>query len=366
MTDLFSGLGSFFDNLFKGFDGGAAQPSQQPQKDAELFGQLFSWLPDGGQEMSKAFAPPREVQPWEEPPTIQSVQMRSYGDAGQPRFRSDPRPQNRSTSYSTGYVNSYTPSAETYNGYGGENPDKGGVSFPSDPTAPDAPSEDPKATLAPADLPGTRAYWEASRAPAIDPKEKQLSVREEMRRDRSVHWAPTANFAPAINDVIDRHATANGLDPKFARRVAMIESGGRPGVVTGSYMGLFQMSRGEMQKYGGGDPFNPEDNARAGLRKMAAERNMLAKSLGRDVSPGEVYLAHQQGVGGATKHLQNPAQLAWRSMAQTAEGIQKGERWARKAIWGNVPDRLKRVFGSVDNITSGDFARMWISKVEGK
>src|SRR5262249_42095467 len=36
-----------------------------------------------------------------------------------------------------------------------------------------------------------------------------------------------------------------------------------------------------------------------------------------------------------------------------------------KAIWGNVPDSMKRAFGSVDNITSGQFVNdVWGSKVE--
>jgi hypothetical protein len=82
-------------------------------------------------------------------------------------------------------------------------------------------------------------------------------------------------------------------------------------------------------------------------------------ALNGPLTPAEQYLVHQQGVGGATAHLSNPDQPAWQSMLSTGEGRQKGEGWARKAIWGNVPDQYKAQFGSVDNITSGQFADMW-------
>ena len=70
-------------------------------------------------------------------------------------------------------------------------------------------------------------------------------------------------------------------------------------------------------------------------------------------------MAHQQGAGGAAAHLSNPNQPAWKSMASTAEGQQKGEAWAKQAIWGNVPDDLKARYGSVDNMTSKQFTDMW-------
>jgi hypothetical protein len=51
-------------------------------------------------------------------------------------------------------------------------------------------------------------------------------------------------------------------------------------------------------------------------------------------------------------------------MYQTGEGQQKGQGWAKRAIWGNVPDKDKKRFGSVDNITSKDFMNLWTSRVE--
>jgi hypothetical protein len=52
-------------------------------------------------------------------------------------------------------------------------------------------------------------------------------------------------------------------------------------------------------------------------------------------------------------------------MYSTGEGQEKGPGWAKKAIWGNIPDALKARYGSVENVTSKDFMDIWKAKVEG-
>jgi len=145
-----------------------------------------------------------------------------------------------------------------------------------------------------------------------------------------------------------------------------IESGGDPRNVTGSYKGLFQLSGREFKEHGGsGDILDPEQNTMAAANKLAREKLQFKEKYGKDPTLTDLYMIHQQGPGGAAAHLANPDQAAWKSMASTAEGKQKGEAWAKKAIWGNVPDDLKKKFGSVENISSKDFYAMWGSKVEG-
>ena len=168
-----------------------------------------------------------------------------------------------------------------------------------------------------------------------------------------------------VGDVIDREAAAAGVDANMLRRFAKIESGGNAGAVTGSYKGLFQMSDAEFAKYGGGDIFNPTDNARAAARKIAAEAAEFRSKYGRDPTPTDLYMQHQQGVAGYGAHLSNPTAPAWQNMASTAEGRQKGDAWAKLAIWGNIPDKEKARFGSVENVTSADFVAMWQNRVEG-
>jgi hypothetical protein len=160
-------------------------------------------------------------------------------------------------------------------------------------------------------------------------------------------------------------ASAAGVDPDLMDRIARIESGGNPNAVTGSYKGLFQLSDNEFAKHGGGNIFNAADNSLAYANKLKAETAAFENKYGRQPTATEIYLTHQQGQGGFDAHNANPNRPAWQNMFSTAEGRQKGEAWAKKAIWGNVPDQLKPLFGSVDNITSQQFVDLWRSKVEG-
>jgi hypothetical protein len=51
-------------------------------------------------------------------------------------------------------------------------------------------------------------------------------------------------------------------------------------------------------------------------------------------------------------------------MYLTSEGQEKGEAWARKAIWGNVPWDLKnKIKGGVKALTSGQFIALWTERV---
>ena len=51
-------------------------------------------------------------------------------------------------------------------------------------------------------------------------------------------------------------------------------------------------------------------------------------------------------------------------MYLTGEGQAKGEAWARKAIWGNVPSDLKNKFeGGVEALTSGQFIALWTERI---
>ena len=52
-------------------------------------------------------------------------------------------------------------------------------------------------------------------------------------------------------------------------------------------------------------------------------------------------------------------------MYLTGEGQEKGEAWARKAIWGNVPSDLKsKLKGGVEALTSGQFIALWTERVD--
>src|SRR5262249_3741045 len=61
-----------------------------------------------------------------------------------------------------------------------------------------------------------------------------------------------------------------------------------------------------------------------------------------------------------TTHI--PSALRGKRCA-THEGIQKGEQWCKKCIWGNVLPEWKSAFESVDNIQSGEFIALWTARI---
>jgi hypothetical protein len=154
-----------------------------------------------------------------------------------------------------------------------------------------------------------------------------------------------------------------GLDYTFMKAVAKIESGFDPKQRTGSYIGLFQLSQREFARYGSGDIRDARDNAVAAALKFMTEGILFETFTHKKPTLSDLYLIHQQGIDGASEHISHPKRLAWRSMCATDEGKEKGEKWCKRAIWGNTLPALKRVWKKVDNVTSDAFVGMWRQRV---
>ncbi|GLR91975.1 hypothetical protein GCM10007857_86930 [Bradyrhizobium iriomotense] len=163
---------------------------------------------------------------------------------------------------------------------------------------------------------------------------------------------------------IERAAEAFGVDVNFMKAVAKIESDFNPKERTGSYVGLFQLSKSEFSKYGSGDILNSRDNAMAAAYKFINEAALFEAMTHEELTFANLYLIHQQGWEGAAQHISHPQRIAWKSMCATREGIEKGERWCKRAIWGNTLPAVKREWKSVDLLTSGAFVAMWRDRVE--
>jgi Transglycosylase SLT domain len=82
---------------------------------------------------------------------------------------------------------------------------------------------------------------------------------------------------------IKRAADAFGLDSSFMEAVAKIESNFDPTQRTGSYIGLFQLSRSEFRKYGSGDITSPRDNAVAAACKLVTEATLFELHTQREL-----------------------------------------------------------------------------------
>jgi hypothetical protein len=163
---------------------------------------------------------------------------------------------------------------------------------------------------------------------------------------------------------IKRAADAFGLDLNFLKAVAKVESDFDPKQRTGSYIGLFQLSKSEFARYGTGDILNPRDNAIAAAYKFLNEAAMFAAETHKQPTYSDLYLIHQQGWQGAVEHVSHPERVAWKSMCATDEGVRKGERWCKHAIWWNTLPAVKHEWKSVDRLTSGAFVAMWRQRID--
>ena len=162
---------------------------------------------------------------------------------------------------------------------------------------------------------------------------------------------------------IKRASDAFGLDFNFMKAVARIESGFDPKQHTGSYIGLFQLSKYEFNKFGSGQILDSRDNAIAAAYKVITEGILFEWVTQKKPTLSDLYLIHQQGWEGAAEHISQPDRIAWKSMCATSEGREKGEKWCKRAIWRNTLPAIKQAWKSVDKLTSEAFVGMWRARV---
>lgn len=146
----------------------------------------------------------------------------------------------------------------------------------------------------------------------------------------------------ALAELVGRAARSYGVDPNVLMRIGQIESGLNPNAKNprSSAGGLFQFIDSTAQRYGLANKFDPAASADAAARLTRDNAGYLAKVLGRQPTGPELYLAHQQGAGGAAKILANPAADA----ASVVGG---------KAVALN---------GGRPGMTAGEFANLWATK----
>lgn len=147
----------------------------------------------------------------------------------------------------------------------------------------------------------------------------------------------------AIADMIVQAATRYGVDPRAMLAIGKIESGLRPDAQNprSSAGGLFQFIDSTARQYGLTNKMDPAANADAAARLARDNSEILMRALGRAPTPGELYLAHQQGAGGATKLLANPDVPAANLVGSRAVALNAG----------------------TPGILASQYARMWSDKI---
>jgi hypothetical protein len=148
---------------------------------------------------------------------------------------------------------------------------------------------------------------------------------------------------PTIADIIQQAAAQYGLPADYLMRSAQIESGMNPAAQNpnSSAGGLFQFIDPTWNQYGRGAPKSDATaNTDAMARFTVDNRNRFRTTFGRDPSPGEMYLMHQQGAGGAINLLRNPGAPASSVVGDKAIALNAGQ----------------------PGMTAGDFANLWTKK----
>src|SRR5690242_2866368 len=92
---------------------------------------------------------------------------------------------------------------------------------------------------------------------------------------------------------IQRASELTGLDFNFMKAVAKIESDFDPKQRSGSYMGLFQLSKYEFAAYGSGEILNARDNAIAAAYKFATTALLFELNTHKKATYADLYLIHQ-------------------------------------------------------------------------
>lgn len=135
-----------------------------------------------------------------------------------------------------------------------------------------------------------------------------------------------------------------GLPEGYLARTAQIESGGDPNAKNpnSSASGLFQFIDSTAAQYGI-DPMDPAQATEGAARLAADNSRYLRNILGRDPTAGELYLAHQQGAGGAAKLLANPNARAVDVVGADAVRLNGGDV----------------------TMSARDFAGQWTGKIDG-
>jgi hypothetical protein len=153
---------------------------------------------------------------------------------------------------------------------------------------------------------------------------------------------PGSGQAPQLDKVFTLTEERYGLPAGYLARTAQIESGGDPNArnPNSSAGGLFQFIDSTARQYGI-DKFDPAQATDGAARLAADSAQHLRGVLGREPTAGELYLAHQQGAGGAAKLLSNP-------QARAADLV--------------GADAVRLNGGDPATMSAADFAGKWLGK----
>lgn len=171
--------------------------------------------------------------------------------------------------------------------------------------------------------------------------EEAVKTRNEYPQQFARDWAGTQDA-----ETLQKLLTSTTLKPDAKMgKLYQVESKGDPQAKNpaSSAAGLAQFTKGTAKQYGLIDRYDAVQSDAKAKQLWADNEAAMKYELGRDVSDGEIYLAHQQGAGGATALLKDPERLAVDVVG-------------REEVLKNLP---KSRADEVDTIKAGDFSKIW-------
>lgn len=177
--------------------------------------------------------------------------------------------------------------------------------------------------------------------PAARRPSRGLSFGDEATEGGSGSRIRTAYYSADPGE-FGNYETQYGLPSGYLNRTMQIESRGDVNAVNpnSGAAGPFQFISSTARQYGLDNPHDLRASADAAARLARDNASVLRSRLGRDPTAAELYLAHQQGAGGAAKLLANPN-------ARAADLVGK------KAVEWN---------GGRPDMTAQEFANLWLRK----
>lgn len=161
--------------------------------------------------------------------------------------------------------------------------------------------------------------------------------------------SPTNPTQPVYQQVST--SIPGGMSGAGLARLVQVESNGKDVTNKYGYTGYAQFGSAEWKQYGaGGSPHDLGDSVAAAQRYAVANGQVLQNALGRPATDAELYLAHQQGAGGASALLRNP-----NAPASVVLG-------SLEKVRANLPTSLQ---GQASTMTAGQFASYWTHKFNG-
>ncbi len=173
-------------------------------------------------------------------------------------------------------------------------------------------------------------------------KEQQVgdTVADKTIADTYLTMPPASQVLPVLNNIGAQY----GISGNFLASVQQLESGNNPNQTSSTgAKGPLQFVGSTAKQYGLVNPFDYGKSADAAARLAADNKAALTARLGRPPTDAELYLAHQQGAGGAAKLLANP-------------NVRAGDL---------VGDQAIRVNGGDPNAPASAFTSMWTVKFAG-